>query len=113
MRPAEHKLSKYITESGKTQADICREMGVNHSTLWLWCKGKRRISVKNLMKLSEVLGRDLSELLDGRPVELVLEIKCDVYHDALGYRVIAKGQEITDLITEDSAKYVKGMFTYE
>lgn len=60
------KLKFYRIEANKTQKEIADYLGVAESTYNLYENGKRKISFEDLLKLGELYGVTVDELLTGK-----------------------------------------------
>lgn len=56
------------TRAGLSQAAVAKEMEVSDSAVSMWEKGKTRPRASLLVKLAELYGCSLDELLTGNPV---------------------------------------------
>lgn len=57
-----NKINYYRKLRSWSGSALCRELGINRSTLYLWESGKRTPSPDNLRKLAEILKVDVNEL---------------------------------------------------
>ena len=55
-------LAAYMSESGKTDAEIAAALGVNAEVVRLWRHGRRRISAERAIALSKLTGIPRHEL---------------------------------------------------
>jgi len=66
------KLKNSRLERGLTQSDVAEQLGVVRTTLVAIEKGDRRVSAKELVKLSQLYGRALADWLDDKPAPVPL-----------------------------------------
>lgn len=59
-------LKEILAEKGIKQTFIADKLGVSNTTVSLWVLGRTEPTLTNLMKLSEVLGVDVSILINGK-----------------------------------------------
>lgn len=59
-------LKEILAEKGIKQTFIADKLGVSNTTVSLWVLGRTEPTLTNLKKLSEVLGVDVSILINGK-----------------------------------------------
>lgn len=59
-------LRKYLKLSDKTQADLCRYMGVSSATVSDWCNGKKMPASPKLYKIAKWLRIDVDVLIGNK-----------------------------------------------
>lgn len=59
-------LKEILDEKGIKQTFIANKIGVTSATVSLWVQGRTKPTLSNLKKLSEVLGVDVSILINGK-----------------------------------------------
>lgn len=57
-------LNKYIALNQKQQIDVAKDLGINSTTLNMWCKGKALPSVGKIQKLADYFRIGKSDLTD-------------------------------------------------
>jgi transcriptional regulator with XRE-family HTH domain len=62
-------LSRYVKESGKTQMEIAKAVGISRGTFCDYVKGRAYPRMDKVQKLSEYFGIKISDLVDERPSE--------------------------------------------
>jgi HTH-type transcriptional regulator/antitoxin HigA len=68
--PPQRILQHLLNESGKSQAELARELGIPPSTISEVLKGKRSISVENAFRLAEYFHLEPSLFLSRRQANL-------------------------------------------
>lgn len=58
------RLNHYIYLSGKTQAQVAKELGFNQTTLNMWCNGNSMPSSGKIQKIAEYFHVDRSDLIE-------------------------------------------------
>ena len=56
------RLNYYIGQSGKTQAQVAKDLGFNSTTLNMWCKGKSMPTSGKVQKIADYFHIGKSEL---------------------------------------------------
>lgn len=65
-------LRSYMLEHGITQTELAKRLGLEQPTVSDWINGHTHPRVETLLKLSEMTGLSVDELLKGRdPIEVV------------------------------------------
>lgn len=62
-------LSRYVKESGKTQMEIAKAVGISRGTFCDYVKGRAYPRMDKVQKLSEYFGIKISDLVDEKPSE--------------------------------------------
>lgn len=57
------RLQRYMSETGISQAELARRVGVKQPTVWGWINGRSAPSAKTLVVLSRQTGISIDELL--------------------------------------------------
>lgn len=57
-------LNYYITQNGKQQNEVAKELNINASTLNMWCNGNSLPGVGKIQRLADYFGIGKSDLLD-------------------------------------------------
>lgn len=57
-------LNKYMTINQKQQIDVAKDLGINPTTLNMWCKGKSMPNVGKIQKLADYFRIGKSDLTD-------------------------------------------------
>lgn len=57
--PMSQALSEMVARSGKTAADVARELGRNHATVWRWLNGARDPTFEDVARMAEICGKRL------------------------------------------------------
>lgn len=60
-------LNKYIALNQKQQVDVAKDLGINPTTLNMWCKGNSMPSVSKIQKLADYFKIGKSDLTDEKP----------------------------------------------
>ena len=63
-------LSNQLYEKNKTQADICKRLGVSSATASDWCNGKKLPRLDKIQTICNWLGIEKSDLLEEKPKRL-------------------------------------------
>ena len=58
------RLSYYIAQSNKTQAQVAKELGFNASTLNMWCKGNSMPTAGKIQKIADYFHIRKSDLIE-------------------------------------------------
>lgn len=59
-------LKRYMEQSGKTQADIIKDLGVTSGTTSSWCSGKKLPRMDKVQRLADYFGVTTGDLLEER-----------------------------------------------
>lgn len=57
-------LNKYIALNGKQQIEVAKDLGINPTTLNMWCKGNSMPGPGKIRTLSEYFGIGMTDLTD-------------------------------------------------
>ena len=61
-------LSKYVSESGRTQLEIAKAIGVSAPTFNMWMNGKALPRIDKIQRLADYFGIDKADLItEGTP----------------------------------------------
>lgn len=61
-------LCKYVKQSGKTQKELAKIIGVSEPTFSAWCKGTKAPRMDKIEKISACLGISKSDLIEETPL---------------------------------------------
>lgn len=59
-------LNRYINLSRKQQKDVANDLGINPSTLNMWCKGNSMPSTGKIRRLADYFGVGMTDLTDDK-----------------------------------------------
>lgn len=59
------KVLRFIAESGMSDAQFTREAGISNGLIGQWRSGKQKASLKNIQKISDRFGVDVSVFVGG------------------------------------------------
>ena len=62
-------LNKYIALNNKQQIDVAKDLGINPTTLNMWCKGNSMPSTGKIRKLADYFRIGMSDLTDEKHKE--------------------------------------------
>lgn len=80
-------LRFYIEYNGKQQKEVAEDLGVNPSTLNMWCKGNSIPGMGKIQRIADYFGIGKSDLVDNK-------LDSDPYFDAM----LLNDMETLDLI---------------
>ena len=83
-------LKKFRKSAKMTQKQVGEYLGVAESTYNLYESEKRKIDYEYLLKLAELYGTTVEQLVNGRPVEKTID-----YHRAIGEEKAPEPEEIS------------------
>ena len=66
--PPRNALDRLIKQSGVTQADVARKCGVTVPAVQSWVAGRAAPGAANAVKLADVLGVTVAEIVTALPV---------------------------------------------
>ena len=58
-----NKIQQILTETGRSQAYLCRELNKSANTISSWCRNKSQPSLIEAKKISDLLETILDELI--------------------------------------------------
>ena len=99
-------LNKYISLNQKQQVDVAKDLGINPTTLNMWCNGKSMPGTGKIRKLADYFGIGITNLTDEKE-ETDMNIQLTQEELALieNYRNLDKhGQSTTSYIIEQEIK---------
>lgn len=97
------RLRKLTRESGFTQAELGRRVGVSRATAAAWMAGTRAISMKHVKLLAELFSVSVSDLIDEDNVLTVVdedEINMVASFRAMPIKSRAALLELVDLLKD-------------
>lgn len=71
-------LNYYISLNQKQQTDVAKDLGINTTTLNMWCKGNSMPNVGKIQKLADYFGIGKSDLTDEKIKNNVNEEYADI-----------------------------------
>ena len=71
-------LSFYISLNGKQQIDVAKDLGINPTTLNMWCNGKSMPSVSKIQMLADYFRIGKSDLTDEKEIMDIDEEYADI-----------------------------------
>ena len=93
-------FEKLIAERGASVASMCRDIGINRSSITDWKKGRSVPKLDKLQKIADYFGVPLSYLLTG---------EAEPAPDPMLSRLIAYYKTLNDAQKAQAIAYVKGM----
>ena len=74
-------LNYFMEKTGKTQADICRVLGVSSATASDWCAGKKYPRTDKIQQLADLLGVRFSTLTtEEGPEDYEYQLRLEALH---------------------------------
>ncbi|MCB9188036.1 MAG: helix-turn-helix transcriptional regulator [Flavobacteriales bacterium] len=58
-----NRIQEILSEQGRMQSYLCRELGKSANTVSLWCRNKVQPSLQDLYKIAELLNCEVADLL--------------------------------------------------
>lgn len=90
-------LSKYISLNGKQQKDVAKDLGINPTTLNMWCNGNALPSTGKIRKLADYFRIGMTDLTDEK-AEVSIE---DEYTDVT-MKIALTDKRFRDIIVKYS-----------
>ena len=90
-------LSKYISLNGKQQKDVAKDLGINPTTLNMWCNGNALPSTGKIRKLADYFRIGMTELTEEK-AEVSIE---DEYTDVT-MKIALTDKRFRDIIVKYS-----------
>lgn len=109
-------LNYFMEKTGKTQADICRVLGVSSATASDWCAGKKYPRTDKIQQLADMLGVRFSALTtEEGPDDYEYQIRLEALHQnpKLGIlfdRTLKIRPEDVDVLLEISDRMEKAIY---
>lgn len=94
-------LNKYIAKTGKQQAEVAKELGINATTLNMWCRGNSMPSTGKIRTLADYFRIGMTDLTDDKPEEQVIEQFTDAavnifLHDSHFADIVLRYKDLSD-----------------
>lgn len=95
-------LRKCIEKSRKQQIEVAKELGINASTLNMWCCGNAMPSTGKIRKLADYFRIGMSDLTDDKPDEETMQNYTDAavnvfLHDGRFANIVLKYKDLPDV----------------
>ena len=90
-------LSKYLSLNGKQQKDVAKDLGINPTTLNMWCNGNALPSTGKIRKLADYFRIGMTDLTDEK-AEVSIE---DEYTDVT-MKIALTDKRFRDIIVKYS-----------